>query len=259
MTRYLVPVLLLLTLAACAPAPVAPALPATEAPPGVEWDTRPEAVIFRLDIAGTSGDRASDLNAVPYCTIYGDGHVIWQNPGINPEEYLEALLDDATLRAFLEDLVFSGFYTWEPQHIGTPTADDGLTRERIALTLFGETHWLDSTANWPGGTFARLHDQCRQFTDSPVLYVPTGVWISALPTTESSSRVLPWTSYSAAFDGLRLADIPPENPQWITADAAASAWAIARRGRVLLTEDGQDYRLVVQVPDLQAGAPPAPR
>lgn len=257
MIRMLLPVLLL-TLAACAPAsPPAPVLPAQSA--GVEWDMRPEAIVFQLGITGTSSDRASDLNSVPYCTIFGDGHVIWLNPGISPEEYLETRLDDAMLRAFLEELVYAGFYTWEPLQAGTPDGPgDGPPREQITLTLFGETHWLASPASWPPETFTRLQDRCRQFTTSPVLYVPTGVWVSALPTTEQASREYAWASYADAFGGVRLADIPPENPRWVTGAAAASAWDLARRGRILLIDEGQAYRLVVQVPGLQPAAPAPP-
>lgn len=255
MRRVFLPLLLLLV-AACAPAPTPVPAPSTDEPAGVEWDARPEAIVFQLGIAGTSSDRASDLNNVPYCTIYGDGHVIWLNPGINPEEYLETRLDEATLRAFLEELVYAGFYTWEPLQVGTPDGPgDGPPRERIILTLFGETHWLDSPANLPPGTFARLQDRCRQFTDSPVLYVPTGVWVSALPATENASREYAWSSYAEGFGGIRLADIPLERPRWVTGDAAASAWRLARRGRVLLSDEGQAYRLVVQVPGLQPAAP----
>ncbi|MBN2469104.1 MAG: hypothetical protein JXN59_00160, partial [Anaerolineae bacterium] len=258
MSRYLLLVLLLL-LAACAPT-VTPAPPTVEGAPGVEWDTRAEAIVFQLGTGGASRDRASDLNSVPYCTIYGDGHVIWLNPGITPEEFLETRLDEATLRAFLEELVYAGFYTWEPQQVGTPPGrGEGPPRERITLTLFGETRWLESPAGWPPGTFARLQERCRQFTDSPVLYMPTGAWISALPTTESASREYAWEGFAEVFGGVRLADIPLESPRWVTGEAAASAWRLVRRGRVLLTEDGQTYRWVVQVPGLQPESPPAPR
>lgn len=262
MPRY--PLLLLLgaLLAACAPAPSATpdAIFATATPPTVEWDTRPDAVVFRMDTYGTSGDRASDLNAIPNCTIYGDGHVIWLNPGINPQEYLETRISQAALQAFLTGLVDTGFYTWEPQRIGQPDPfGEGPLRQRILLTLFGEIHWVDSAANWPQDTFTRLHDACRQFTDSPVLYVPTGAWLSAMPTGESSNRRYEWSLYASTFNDVQLADIPPEAPHWVTGEAAASAWELVRRGRVLLTEQGQNYRVVVQVPGLQAGAPDAPR
>lgn len=263
MLRY--PLLLILgaLLAACAPAPTPQPLAATPdaaTPASIEWDTRPDAVVFRMDTRGTSGNRANDLNTLPYCTIYGDGHVIWLNPGINPEEYLEARIPEATLRDFLNGLIDTGFYTWEPQQIGQPEPQhEGPLHVRILLTLFDEPHWLDSTSNWPPDTFPRLLEICRQFSNSPVLYVPTGAWLSALPTTESSNRRYAWDTYAADFDDLQLADIPPESPRWITGEAAATAWSVVRRGRVLLTDQGQTYRLVVQVPGLQPGVPPAPR
>ncbi|GAB4572463.1 MAG: hypothetical protein Kow0077_11970 [Anaerolineae bacterium] len=255
----------LILLAACAPAPAPPPTPTpapevTDPAALLEWDTSPDAVVFRIDLAGTSGDRASDLNAVPYCTIFGDGHIIWLNPGTNPEEVLEALLDESTLRTFLYSLITEGFYEWEPHQTGAPQGrGEGTPRERILLTLFDEAHVVEDNASLPPGAFARIRERCRQLSDSPVLYVPMGVWVSALPTTERVNRTYNWANYRAMFDDVRLADMSPEQPRWFTGEAAAQAWELARRGRVVLVEDGATYRLVVQVPGLHAGVPDAPR
>ncbi len=252
--------LLAALLAACAPAGQMAQGSGQTADGQIDWRRDPDAVIFRLDVGGSSGDPASDRNAIPFCTIFGDGHIVWVNPGITPEEVLEDRLDEDTLRAFLEEVVHSGFYTWEPQLVGTPVPPgSGSLRERVLLELFGEPHVVTADSNWPPDAFADLLARCRGLSAAPVLYVPAGAWVSAMPVSgESRLPAISWAGYAVRFPGVRLAAIPPERPHWATGDLAAAAWNLARRGRLHIRDEGLVYRLVVEVPGLQPAAPDAP-
>lgn len=264
MRRAWMVILLAVILTACAPggSPVSRMTDDAAAPVSerIDWDRSPDAVIFRVDSGTTGGDPASIRNAVPLCTIFGDGHIVWVNPGIMPEEVLEDRLDEATMRAFLEEVVLAGFYYWEPQIIGTPAPAAGsLLREYILLALFGEPHMVTADSNWPPNAFADLLARCRGLSTTPVLYVPTGAWVSAMPVPEEIHLpAISWAGYAVRFPDVRLVDIPPEKPRWVTGDLAAAAWNLARQGRLHIREEGIVYRLLVEVPGLQPAAPAAP-
>ncbi len=225
----------------------------------LDWNRSPDAVIFRLSSV-SGGDPASSRNAIPFCTLFGDGHIVWVNPGISPEEVLEDRLDETVMRAFLEEVVTAGFYQWEPQLVGTPApTDSGALREYILLELFGEPHVVTADSNWPPDAFASLLARCRGLSTTPVLYVPTGAWLSAMPVPEEAHMpAISWSGYAVRFPGVRLADIPPEKPRWVTGDLAAAVWGLARHGRLHINEDDAVYRLLVEVPGLHPAAPAAP-
>ncbi len=261
-------VLILLILAgACTPS-------GTEAPPpdddaagaigsALDWDHTPGAELVRIDTAGRTGDPANDLNILPFCVLFGDGHVIWVDPYADPEQTLEDRVDEQTVRAFLEYVIGSGFYSWSSDEgifiPATDEPDEGPIIERIAVTLYGETHVINALSNWPPDAFANILSRCQRLSAAPVLYVPPGAWVSAVPS-EMRSDVpsLPWDVFRASYPDVNLSTMTLENPVWATGDLVHTFWDIARQGRMQITEGNQAYRIVVQVPFLQPYAPPAP-
>src|SRR5258708_29745846 len=70
------------------------------------WTKDANTVIFRLDQTVDGEPQIDALNRLPRCTIYGDGHVVWANSTPpSGEQVLEAQIDDATFRTFLEFVV----------------------------------------------------------------------------------------------------------------------------------------------------------
>lgn len=229
------------------------------------WDRSPNVAIVRLDTGGRTGEVATDMNELPFCVLYGDGRVVWLSQNVSPEEVYEARIDDQAFRSFLEYVITSGFYSWtEDEGFIVPTpelefAQPAPLLETITVTLYGETRQLDALSNWPPGAFDNILERCRTLSDSPTLFVPQGVWLSALALPmRSDIPSLPWTLYETNYPNLDLASIPPESPMWAEGGLATLAWQTAREGMVQITDGGTAYRLIAQVPYLHEDAPPPP-
>lgn len=229
----------------------------------LDWDRSPDVAIIRMDTTGSSGLPYNDLNLIPFCTIFGDGHIIWVDPFAEPEQVLEDRLDDETFRAFLEYVIGIGFYSWNEEAgiyvPGTEEPSEGPIIERIMLTLYGETRILNAFSNWPADAFANILERCQQLSNAPVIYLPQGAWISAVPVERrSDTPSMPWEIFAESFPGLNLATVTLDNPTWATGDLVRVFWEVARAGRMQILDGDQAYRFVVQVPGLQSYAPPAP-
>lgn len=229
----------------------------------LDWDRSPDTVLVRLDTAGGTGNPADDLNVIPFCTVFGDGHVVWVDPYADPEQVLEDRVSEQRIRSFLEYVIGTGFYSWDPETGFLPPSTElpfeGPIVEQITLTLYGETRTLNAFSNWPRDAFANILERCRQLSDAPVLYLPTGAWLSAIPVEmRSDIPSLPWSSFEERFPDLDLSAATLENPRWVTGELAGLVWNIARAGRMQVTAGDSAYRLVVQVPRIQPHAPPAP-
>ncbi len=230
----------------------------------LDWDHSPDTVLVRLDTGGGTGNPVDDLNTLPFCTVFGDGHIVWVDPFADPEQVLEDRLDDQTIRRFLEYVIGSGFYSWDAESGFVPPSQEapgnpGPIVERITVTLYGETRTLDAFSNWPPGAFAEILDRCQHLSNSPVLFVPRGAWLSAVPVEmRSDIPSLPWDIFAESFPQVDLAAITPDNPLWATGDLAELAWEIVRSGRMQITYNGTAYRLIMQVPGIQPDAPPPP-
>ena len=229
----------------------------------LDWDRSPDTVIVRLDTAGSSGLPYNDLNLIPFCTLFGDGHIVWVDPYADPEQVLEDRLDDETFRSFLEYVIGTGFYSWD-QESGiyippTEEPEEGPVVERITVTLYGETRVLNAFSNWPPDAFSNILERCQRLSTAPVLYIPPGAWVSAVPVERRSDiPSMPWEIFAASFPEVDLATMTLDNPRWATGDLARVAWEIARAGRMQIIDGDATYRLVVQVPGVQPYAPPPP-
>lgn len=230
----------------------------------LDWDRSPEAVVVRLDTTGSTGDPVYDRNTIPFCTLFGDGHLMWVDPFADPEQVLEDRLSDQAIRDFLEFVIGSGFYSWDPTNgILLPVTQEpdepSPIVERIAITLFGQTVEQTALSNWPREAFATILDRCQHLSSTPTLFVPTGAWLSAVPgAMRSDVPSLPWDMFAQSFPDLDLTAIPLDSPRWVTGEMARVMWEIVREGRMQITRDGIAYRLIVQVPGLQPAAPAAP-
>ena len=230
----------------------------------LEWDHAPDAVVVRLDTKGSTGDPVYDNNTLPYCTLFGDGHVMWVDPFADPEQVLEDRVSEQIVRGFLEYVIGTGFYTWDPVTglllpATTEPDNPGPIVEQITVTLYGQTVAQSALSNWPRETFANILDRCQHLSDSPALYQPSGGWLSAVPSEmRSDIPSLPWESFAENFPNVDITTMTLDAPVWATGDLLRVAWELVREGRVQITRDNVAYRLVVQVPGLQPAAPPAP-
>jgi hypothetical protein len=270
MRRVIISFLLfaLVLASACTPAGSDPAPDAAQADDTIgnvlDWDRSPGAVVVRLDTTGGTGQAYNDLNTIPFCTLFGDGHLVWVDPYADPEQVLEDRIDEARIRAFLEYVIGSGFYTWDPNAelllpVTQEPGEPGPVMERITVTLYGQTVSQTARSNWPREAFASILERCQRLTETPAFYEPTGGWLSFVPVEmRSDIPSLPWEAFAEAFDDLNPATVTLDNPQWVTGDLARALWDLVREGRMQVTREGTAYRLVLQVPVIQPAAPAAP-
>lgn len=219
------------------------------------WDPDPGALVVRLDTHAEHLSPAARLNTLPPCTIWGDGHVVWTSP--NPatgEDLLEARVDEATLRGFIESILARGFITWEDD--AAPPADENPVIEAITLVIYGDTRTVRRATGWPDNSYNRILDACRHLSDTPVLVMPSAGWVSAYPIPPDPA--LPgWTwPPGAPFTLRELAE--SGQARWLEGDLATEIWRHAREfGGVVqvLERGGQVYNLAIVVPGYSREGP----
>lgn len=229
----------------------------------LEWDRDPSNIVLRVDRQLIEGDPVEMGNAVPLCTVWGDGYITWVNTVPTADEreqrieILESYLTDEQLRTLIEAIIFSGFYNWESNFL-IPDVNAPVI-ERITLNLFSENRTVSRYSDWPVNGFERILEACTQATDSPALYQPDGVWLSAVEVPYMDG-VGHWRWYTEAA-GFNLSAVSDgQSPQWVTGELARELWTVtilaSAESRVL--DGDQAYRLIVQAPMLTRDAPPAP-
>lgn len=223
-----------------------------------DWARQADAIIVRLDSRAEQESPADALNSLPPCTIWGDGRVVWttRNPATG-EDVLEARIDEATLRAFIENIISRGFYTWQDELV--PPALENPMAETITVSLYGDVRTVRRYSTWPQNSFSRILDDCRHLSDTPVRVLPRAGWISAYPIDPDPS--LPgWTWPAHAPFTLR--ELAASNEaRWLEGDLAAAVWQSAREngsGLQVFESDGQAFEVAIVVPGYSRDAGPAP-
>jgi len=243
-------------LTACREQVPAPSEPARDGALGpFDWPRDPGALVVRLDSYDETKSPAYRLNQVPPCTIWGDGRVVWtsRNPATG-EDVLEARVDEAALRGFIESLIGRGFYSWADNVI-PPEEDSGLL-ETITLALYGDVHAVRRYSSWPQNSYARLLEECRRLSAAPVLVMPAAGWVSVYPIT--LDPMLPsWPWPPRAPFTLREWAASGE-ARWIEGDLATAIWQSAREtggSMQVIERGGGAYELAIVVPGYSRDGP----
>lgn len=248
-------ILVLIGLAACQPAP---------APNVVQWERDPNTVVFRAEVTGGDQDVVAALNEVPRCTIYGDNLVVWTNEvGTFERQVLIDRVPDAAIARFVEYLaVTETIYTYT-QPVLTPSPESQPVIEAITLFVNGLTHRATSFSGWDQNWFQRVVSACASISQAPVLFAPEGGWLRAIEVTYDINA--PSSAWRPSQTGVRLAAASAE-PIWVDGAAVEAAWALLMSAppnviAVELDEGAAEprfFRVVLQVPGITRGAPPAP-
>lgn len=261
-------VLLILVLAACQPgAPEATATPIGEVTRPelvglIDWVRSPSTVVFRAEVVG--GDMEQEFfvrNDIPACTIYGDNRIVWTTTTSRSDDGVAYdLVSDETIRTFVDELAFDEqFFKYGAGLDALPTAEVTPVVERITLFVNGEVHTADSFGLWPLDFFQRMLVKCRSVSQSPIEFAPDGGWAAARPVDYSSNA--PSTLWNANTGILNLTELAASSePRWITGEAARLVWTELRRGGLdfRFEQDGQQYNVVLEVPNVTRFSPPAP-
>lgn len=240
------------------PAPGITATPANI--PALGWNKSPDSIIVRLDRQVQGESQVTALNRLPLCTLYGNGHLVWVNDTPpDGDQVLEAQLDDGTIRTLLDFAIKEFHFYSLPDYAANELQPPGNALvESIAVNLNDSPRTVRSYGHWPNNEFQTLLDKCTHSTTQPVLFAPTGAWLSVQPTVgQTPDSPLVWQP-SQPF---KLNDLAANGkPIWISGPLLSALWAIQRRsiGAVQWIDNKKSFRLILQIPGISRESPIAP-
>lgn len=225
----------------------------------VGWVRSPQQVIFRTDISA-SEDPWEYRHGVPNCAVYGDNRVVWTNL-LDSSQY-EVLYDrvsDEAIGRFVEQMtVAQRIYTYQsPEQ--TPAAEPGVPiLQTVYIDVNGLVHEADETSGWSQDWYARVTEACRTISQTPVLFVPTGGWLT-IEETPLAPGAPTWVWGDPAISLSEIA--AGGQARWVMGDTAALVWTAMTTMPAALrfSEDGRYYRVALQVPGITRESPPAPQ
>ncbi len=232
----------------------------------IQWDRSPQTVVFRTEVVG--GDYADDFlrrNEIPLCSIYGDNRVVWTNDlGDFDSQVLWDQVTDQEIQDYIGYLtVAQQIFNYDAGGDLLPPSEVQPVRELITINVNGRIHQTDSysSTEWPLDYFENITNFCKEVSRAPVLYEPTGAWLTLQAIPYDSTRPLqPWNS---AASGLNMAEVAQRGePFWLTGDNLRILWNILRNSSPLTMfsdEDGNAFNLVLEVPGIHPNSPPAPQ
>ena len=223
-----------------------------------DWERDANTIIARLDSLPDQENAALITNSVPPCTLWGDGRVVWTSRDDNgAETVLEARIDEATMRGFLEDIINRGFYDWEDELIPPSTSNPVV--ESVTVSLYDEVRTIRRHSNWPQNSFLRILTNCQTLSDQPVLVRPSAGWISAYSIPRDTlAPSWPWPS-NAPFTLRELTE--NGESRWLEGALATEVWLSARadRGDIQVIERNEGaYQVAIAVPGYSRDAAPPP-
>lgn len=228
------------------------ATPAPENSGGIQWARAADAIVVRLEARRYDLNPVQMANLIPPCTLWGDGHLVWLNPLPGETQVLEARLDDATIRSFIQFIVGTGFYGWQSNFLYPDNFNPEI--QSIRVSLYENDRTVSRyTADWPVDGYNTILNRCRALATQPVLYLPAGGWLSAA-TVEQAENTPTW-QWSPETAGFALADLT--EPRWLTGEALVQVWQNTIVQPAYALENNQAYQLTLQVPGLSRESPPA--
>jgi hypothetical protein len=232
----------------------------------IQWDRSPSTVVFRTEVVG-GNDEENFLarNEIPLCTIYGDNRIVWVNDLGNFEtQVLWDKVTDQQIQDYISFLtVTQQIFSYDAgADLQIPGAIQPV-REVIIVNVNGRIHRTDSfsSTEWPPGYFESVANFCKQVSRAPVLFEPTGAWLSSQSVTYDSAR--PLQIWNADASGLNLAEVAQRGePLWLTGDNLRILWNVIRTSspQILFIDiDGNAFEVVLEVPGVHPTSPPAPQ
>ncbi|MBI1279597.1 MAG: hypothetical protein GC179_15830 [Anaerolineaceae bacterium] len=253
-------IILLVTLSACG-GNTTNNSPAVNQTNPIEWDRDPKTIVFRADVSGGNDDPFYALSEVPVCTIYGDNHIVWINElGVNNIQVLEDRISDDAVREFVSYVALNKqLYNYSAKADTVPLSDPKPVVETLTLFVNKVNHKTDAFGGWDYDYYLDIVTHCQRVSTSPVIYVPTGAWISArtIPYDSQAARQ-PW---DAKANNLSLKDLAASGqPKWITDRNVGVFWNmfLTSPKNIQYIEDNVEYNVAVQVPNITRDSPPAP-
>ena len=228
----------------------------------IDWNRSPNTIVFRADVTGGSTDPFYALSEVPSCTIYGDNHIVWTNElGVNNVQILEDSLTDSQIVNFVNYVALTKqLYNYSAKADTIPLSGSAPpVVETLDLFVNNVAHKTDAFGGWDSAYYQEVLLNCRQISTAPVLYVPTGAWVSARAVDYDSQ--MPRQPWDAAANGLSLKELADSGqPKWITGRNVGVFWNmfLTSPKTIQFIEGDTQYNVALQVPNTTRNSPAAP-
>jgi hypothetical protein len=253
-------------LSACAAPPAVPATPQPAGDAAVQWSRDPAAIVFRAEVTDGRTEGIRERDDIPECTVYGDNRVVWINyTGAFEYEVLYDIVSDARLTEFVNYLaVNAGVYGYQAlADSQIPTTSPPVV-ERLQLTVNDVEHRADSFSGWSPDWFQGVMRACTSLSGTPVLFEPTGAWLTAEELAGPPAAVV--LLWEPAASGLDLGEVAASSePRWITGQNLRALWNVMlnQPGTVAYLQIGEDgvqrnFAVALQIPGVSRVSPRAP-
>lgn len=249
------------TLSACGPEP-------TPVPPDIPYDSSPGAVLVRIRTESPALPVEYQRNALPTCTLYGNGRVVWANPlQGGGEQLLEGVISAEKMQKFFHFIIDKGFFIWVNQVSDSVLPPEGVsTYTTITVNLAGATHAVSAYDSGALHGFDDIINRCLELVTEPTLIEPDAGWLTAFAAQPGGDR--PYQCWPPDAP-VSLAEAAAAGQVWLEGPYATFAWATLHEsegvplfleGGVCGTEGGlgQLYAVIFEVPDISPMAPPRP-
>jgi hypothetical protein len=225
----------------------------------VGWVRSPEQVVFRLDVSGNEDPWEYSYGVSP-CAVYGDNRVVWTNDlGSAQYEVLYDRVTDEAVSRFIETLtVNERIYTYQSPEITPPPEGIAPIYQTIYIDVNGLVHTANETSGWGQDWYARVTEACTTLSQTPVLFLPTGGWLT-VQESEYLSDTPRWTWRDPSVSLVEVA--ASGQPRWVTGETATQVWAgmTTMPPSLRMEEAGRFFRVALQVPGITRQSPPAPQ
>lgn len=224
----------------------------------IQWPEQSSHVIFQADeiniISEDTTSQARDI-AIPACTIYGDGRVIWKVSADDPlNSVLIGPVDPPRIRAFVNALVLDDIYN------KTQLAPDGAFNvQTLRLFVNDVDHRADAYGSWTNEFYQDILEQCKTLSPRPQIYRPDALWLYVYEQEydPNISSIL----WEAEVTGVDLAAIADQGqPSWIEGRVVHLIWAYQMRAsnHLQYSQGDRNFMIAIEIPNVTRTSPPAP-
>jgi hypothetical protein len=231
----------------------------------IRWEREPGTVVFRAEVVGgSSAGTFLARNRIPLCTIYGDNRIVWLNDlGDFNVQVLWDQPSDQQIQDFIAFMTISQLvFNYDAGADLQMPGEVQPVVEVITVNVNEREHVTDSfsSVSWPLDYFQKVVEFCGQVSRSPVLFEPTGAWLTLEQVEYDSTR--PLQVWNSETTGVNFAEIAAGGePAWLTGQPLRILWNIARTSppqTLYIDADGNSFNLVLEVPGVHPTSPPAP-
>ena len=226
----------------------------------IDWDHSPYTIVFRAEVlGGEDADAFYRRNDVPYCTIYGDGRLVWTTETGAGFQVLYDQISDQQIVIFVDYLITQRLiynYTAEANLDFSAVAP---VVEVLTLNVNNTPFQTDAFGGWDYAYFEDILANCQALGQQPTIFEATEGWLSAQAVTYDAG--IAYNLWSVDRTGIDLGVLASTGERrWITGDLARAVWLwLYRSGPNLQFGQGDAvYNIALEAPGVTHVAPPPP-